>query len=53
MRICSKGATSKLPQWLTSSVNLSWTNQQFALIEFDSEEEAERAVESFKNPDNW
>lgn len=54
VRICSKGQTAKLPAWLATAVNnLTTADAVFALVEYETEEEAAKAVEGAKNPDNW
>lgn len=53
VRICSKGATSKLPRWLTNALNVNWSNAQFALIEYSNEEEAIAAVNQLGSDGSW
>jgi hypothetical protein len=54
VRICSRGQTAKLPAWLAAAVHsLTTADGVFALVEFATEEEAAKAVEGAKNPDNW
>jgi hypothetical protein len=54
VRICPGGQTQKLPAWLASAVaGMACAEGAFALVEFGTEEEAARAVEGARNPDNW
>lgn len=54
VRVCSKNQSQKLPAWLAAAVNsLTCADAVFALVEFETEEEAAKAVEGYKNPDNW
>jgi hypothetical protein len=56
VRICSRGSTGKLPAWLNKAVeaiNMGAGHGEFALVEFNTEDECVHCVIKTKNPDNW
>ena len=55
VRICTRASNStKLPSWLNTAVQaLNCNSPQFALVEFGTEEEANKAFDAFKEVDNW
>lgn len=56
VRICSRGNTNKLPGWLNKAVdaiNMTMAPGEFALVEFNSEDECVACITKTRNPDNW